>query len=176
MPLLPLPHLLCCTELIVVIVHSPLLPFFLHLPTLFSLWLLLQDRVCPMRQFIKFHFTATIHSTWNMRETLSTNDPWTKKSAEFRGRLPVYASCGICSRSKVSQNTTHTSLNCCSAYFSLQWFSASILHTTIVIYGNYPSLGSSINWLLLGDGSSCCLVRGSFTVRGNAGEFNRRHL
>lgn len=27
-----------------------------------------------------------------------------------------------------------------------------------MIYGNYPSLGSSINWLLLGDESSCCLV------------------
>ena len=40
-----------------------------------------------------------------------------------------------------------------------------------MIYGNYPSLGSSINWLLLGDGSSCCLVGGSSTVRGDAGEF-----
>lgn len=76
----------------------------------------------------------------------------------------------------VSQHTTYTSLNCGFTCFSLQWYSASILDTNIVIYGNYPSLGSSIKWLLLGDGSSCCLVRGSSTVRGNAGEFNGWHL
>lgn len=105
-------------------------------------------------------------------------------SAEFRGHQALLSSRRTYSRlqfnkftrDKVSLNTRHTSLNCGSACFCLQWFSASILHTTIVIYGNYPSLGSSINWLLLGDGSSCCLVGGSSTVRGNAGEFKRRHL
>lgn len=67
-------------------------------------------------------------------------------------------------------------LNCGSFCFlpPRQWFSASILHTTVVIYGNYPSLGSSINWLLLGDGNSCCLVGLSSTVRGNVRWIQRK--
>ena len=75
----PALRLLCCTKLIIVaIIHSLLFPFFLPLPTLFSLSLLLQDRFCPMSQFIRFHFTASIHSAWNTghsQETLQQNDP-----------------------------------------------------------------------------------------------------
>lgn len=113
---------------------------------------------------------------------LIKNDPDSQTVAEFSGwgghepENPLPDCKFIKSmRGQVNLNTRRASLNCGSACFCLQWFSAPILHTTIVIYGNYPSLGSSINWLLLGNGSSCCLVGGSSTVRGNAGEFKRRH-
>lgn len=95
--------------------------------------------------------------------------------------FPVTKSSPVC---KVRQNTRKNSLNCGSANFCFQWFFCFCSprnRSILVIYGNYPSLGSSINRLLLGDVSSCCLVRESFTVRGNAGEFNKiaknkRHL
>lgn len=183
----PPPRLLCSAKrIIVAIIHSSPFPFFLPLPILFSLSLLLQDRFCPVSHFIRFHFTALIHTVWNTGHSQEKfkMTPADKSNATFDVvHQPVPANLGIYwrlqfnkfMRDKVSL-TRHTILNCGSACFFRQWFSASILHTTIVIYGNYPSLGSSINWLLLGDGSSCCLVRGSSTVRGNAGEFKRRHL
>lgn len=130
--------------------------------------------------------SLAIQNTGNSQEKLQKTNPyrqiqwhfwfcWTSRSPSNKN-IPTTTFYKV-RRYKVNLNAI--SLNCgaaCFLFFFLQWFSASILHTTIVIYGNYPSLGSSINWLLLGDGSSCCLVGGSSTVRGNAGEFKRRRL
>lgn len=186
----PPPLVLCCTKLIIVaIIHSWLFPFFLS------------SFLCPLcflshRSFrtgfmawfissVSFYniYSYSLKRTGYSEESLIGMSTKLLNSIKFRvtnysktsANIPLQTTVQQIPGDQVCLNTRHASFKCGSSCFFFHWFPASLLHTTIVIYGNYPSKGSSINWLLLGDGSSCCLVGGSSTVRGSAGEFKRWH-
>lgn len=110
----------------------------------------------PMSHFIRFRFAVSSHTVSGSLKHWSRN---ALKEDIFWIWRPTFSHW-----QKRNHNTTHKHVFV--LFVPLQLLSASFLRTTMVIYGNYPSLGSSIKWLLLGDGSSCCFVGGKLCCQG----------